>query len=520
MPCFSPLTLPTLHARLQAALRGAATATVLLLALSSNGASAQSAAPAKSSPATSAASNAASTPRSGAKGGAIGGTSSNNTAGKAAAPRSGTRTKPAISTPEGERQRQLQTEQQQLQQRLAALKRQLAQAEASHSEANDALRSSEAAISATNRRLRELGQSRAVIERQIVVLQERSRAAAARQSEQERQLGRVLQLQLVTLQQSPWQLLLAGRPPQQAGRDAIYLDYVVREKTALIGALQERREELVLLEAESRDKREELAAIAVDEEAQRAELFKQQAARRATLEQLARRMGEQKQSIAALERDDKRLGTLIDELARVLAEQARERELRAERERERERKERAARTPESGKRPPASTATAPAASPPASTPPVQVNPGMPLELPTAGQFAQLRGKLQWPVKGEVTATFGSPRRTEAGVNAPTWKGVFIRAKVGQDVQAVAAGRVVFADWLRGFGNLAIVDHGEGFLSVYGNNESLLVSVGERVAAGEAIATVGSTGGISDSGLYFELRFQGRPFDPLRWVAAR
>jgi septal ring factor EnvC (AmiA/AmiB activator) len=520
MLCFSPLTLPTLHARLQAALRGAATATVLLLALSSNGASAQSAAPAKSSPATSAASNAASTPRSGAKGGAIGGTSSNNTAGKAAAPRSGTRTKPVISTPEGERQRQLQTEQQQLQQRLAALKRQLAQAEASHSEANDALRSSEAAISATNRRLRELGQSRAVIERQIVVLQERSRAAAARQSEQERQLGQVLQLQLVTLQQNPWQLLLAGRPPQQAGRDAIYLDYVVREKTALIGALQERREELVLLEAESRHKREELAAIAVDEEAQRAELVKQQAARRATLEQLARRMGEQKQSIAALERDDKRLGTLIDELARVLAEQARERELRAERERERERKERAARTPESGKRPSASTTTAPAASPPASTPPVQVNPGMPLELPTTGQFAQLRGKLQWPVKGEVTATFGSLRRTEAGVNAPTWKGVFIRARAGQDVQAVAAGRVVFADWLRGFGNLAIVDHGEGFVSVYGNNESLLVSVGERVAAGEAIATVGSTGGISDSGLYFELRFQGRPFDPLRWVAAR
>lgn len=412
------------------------------------------------------------------------------------------------STPETERQRQLQSEQRQLQQRLASLKQQLAQAEASQTEASDALRESEAAISATNRRLRDLAQARSQVEQQIDALQERSRAAAARQGDQERQLGQVLRLQLVLAQQTPWQLLLAGRPPQQAGRDAIYLDYVVREKTALIGALQERREELALLEAESRDKREELAAIARDEETQRAELLKQQAARRATLDRLARRIGEQRQSIASLERDDRRLATLIDELARVLAEQARARELREERAR-REREERtaqAAAAPRPDRRP------APAAPPAAAT--------APLELPTTGQFAQLRGKLQLPVKGEVTATFGSPRRTEAGVNAPTWKGVFIRAKAGQDVLAVAPGRVVFADWLRGFGNLAIVDHGEGFLSVYGNNETLLAGVGERVAAGEPIATVGSTGGISDSGLYFELRFQGRPFDPLRWVAAR
>jgi septal ring factor EnvC (AmiA/AmiB activator) len=416
---------------------------------------------------------------------------------------------------EAERQRQLQAEQKQLQQRLAALKKQLAQAEASHSEASDALRESEAAISATNRRLRELAQSRAAIERQIAALQERSRAAAARQGDQERQLGQVLQLQWVTARQSPWQLLLAGRPPDEAGRDAIYLDYVVRQKAALISQLQERREELALLEAESRDKREELAAVALDEEAQRAELLKQQAARRATLDKLAKRIGEQRQSIASLERNDKRLATLIDEVTRVLAEQARAREAREERERrERERRQ-------AGAQPGPDTARASPRAPERVAPPASAaNAAGAPELPTTGQFAALRGKLQMPVKGEVTATFGSPRRTEAGVNAPTWKGVFIRAQAGQEVVAVAPGRVVFADWLRGFGNLAIVDHGEGFLSVYANNETLLASVGAKVAAGEPIATVGSTGGISESGLYFELRFQGRPFDPLRWVAAR
>jgi septal ring factor EnvC (AmiA/AmiB activator) len=112
------------------------------------------------------------------------------------------------------------------------------------------------------------------------------------------------------------------------------------------------------------------------------------------------------------------------------------------------------------------------------------------------------------------------RKTEAGVNAPTWKGVFIRCPQGSEVRAVAAGRVVFADWLRGFGNLLIVDHGEGLLSVYGNNESLLRGVGDRIDADEVVAEVGNTGGNAESGLYFEIRFEGRPIDPLKWAQAR
>jgi septal ring factor EnvC (AmiA/AmiB activator) len=129
----------------------------------------------------------------------------------------------------------------------------------------------------------------------------------------------------------------------------------------------------------------------------------------------------------------------------------------------------------------------------------------------------LRGKLAPPVQGEVAARFGSPRRTEAGVNAPTWKGVFIRAAAGQEVVAVAAGRVVFADWLRGFGNLLILDHGDGFMSLYGNNETLIGRIGEPVRGGDTVAIVGASGGNTVSGLYFELRHQGRPFDPLGWL---
>ncbi len=111
--------------------------------------------------------------------------------------------------------------------------------------------------------------------------------------------------------------------------------------------------------------------------------------------------------------------------------------------------------------------------------------------------------------------FGSARQ-----EGSTWKGLFIRAVTGGEVKAIAGGRVVFAEWMRGFGNLLIVDHGSGYLSIYGNNDSLLKQVGEPVHGGDSIASVGNSGGNPESGLYFELRHQGQPLDPLKWVNIR
>jgi len=133
----------------------------------------------------------------------------------------------------------------------------------------------------------------------------------------------------------------------------------------------------------------------------------------------------------------------------------------------------------------------------------------------AGSFAQLKGRLRLPLRGDITGRFGA--RRDGG---PSWKGVFIRAAQGAEVRAVAPGRVVFAEWLRGFGNLLIIDHGDQYLSIYGNNEALLRQPGDRVGSGEAIATTGNSGGNPETGLYFELRFQGRPFDPLTWARLR
>jgi murein hydrolase activator len=397
--------------------------------------------------------------------------------------------------PPAQQQRKLQSEQQRLQARLAQTKRRLAAAEASHSEATDALKESEAAISATNRRLRELAASRRRIERQLAVVSERSRTTAVRAAGEQRLLGDVLRAQFALSQQPAWASLLDIEPGHARDHDLAYLGYIARTSTQTIGALRDRQEELAALADEAQGKQAELVALATAEQDSQKQLMRQQATRRHTLDRLARQIGAQRQSLATLQRDEQRLSSLIEKLAQVLAEQRR-------------RDERAALA---ARRPPA---PGPTVAPKGRAGTADIDPA------PDSRFAQLRGKLLLPVQGEVTARFGAARRTEAGVNAPTWKGVFIKASPGAEVHVVAAGRVVFADWLRGFGNLLIIDHGEGFLSVYGNNESLLAGVGERVDAGAVIAAVGNTGGNSESGLYFELRFQGRPFDPLRWAAAR
>ncbi|MFO7706039.1 MAG: peptidoglycan DD-metalloendopeptidase family protein [Halopseudomonas sp.] len=128
-------------------------------------------------------------------------------------------------------------------------------------------------------------------------------------------------------------------------------------------------------------------------------------------------------------------------------------------------------------------------------------------------FAQAKGKLPLPVQGRIEARFGSQRGDDARLK---WDGVLIASQQGSNVHAVHGGRVVFADWLRGSGLLLILDHGAGYLSLYGHNQSLLKDVGSWVQPGEVISTVGTSGGLSSSSLYFSIRHQGRALDPAAW----
>jgi septal ring factor EnvC (AmiA/AmiB activator) len=411
---------------------------------------------------------------------------------------------PAAATPQ--RQQSLQREQRELQSKLAKLKRQLAASEASRSEATDALASSDIAISRANRRLRELSTARNRVEQQIAVLAQREQNVAVRQGERQSQLDQLLRRQQRLSLRDPLHLLIEGETPGDLGREQVYLDYLSRTTEASVSQLQSRRAELAALHEQSQEKKEELAKIAEEEDKSRLTLEQEQARRKRTLEQLSKQIAGQRQSIARLERDEQRLGALIDRISKVLADQARKDAARARQQAEREAKAKAAnRGSEAlkGPEPKQGTARTPPDSP-----------------PSASNFGQQKGKLRLPVDGAVSARFGSPRRGDGGSTGPSWKGVFLRAPAGADVKAVGDGQVVFADWLRGFGNLLVIDHGEGYLSIYGNNEALLRNVGDRVAVGEVVASVGNTGGNETPGLYFELRFQGRPFDPLTWVAAR
>jgi septal ring factor EnvC (AmiA/AmiB activator) len=127
-------------------------------------------------------------------------------------------------------------------------------------------------------------------------------------------------------------------------------------------------------------------------------------------------------------------------------------------------------------------------------------------------FAQMRGQLAWPVKGKVNRFFGRQKQW----SELRWQGVLIEAPMGSHVRAISSGRIAFADWLRGLGNIIIIDHGNSYLSLYGHNESLFMSAGEWVEAGDIISSVGSSGGQDSPSLYFEIRNKGRPQNPTKW----
>jgi len=127
-------------------------------------------------------------------------------------------------------------------------------------------------------------------------------------------------------------------------------------------------------------------------------------------------------------------------------------------------------------------------------------------------FAQLRGQLAWPVKGNIKRLFGRQK----SLSDLRWQGIMIYAPAGNHVRAVSRGRIAFANWLRGFGNLIIIDHGNSYLSLYGHNESLFKSAGEWVESGDIISSIGSSGGQQNPGLYFEIRKKGKPQNPTKW----
>lgn len=373
-----------------------------------------------------------------------------------------------------------------LRSKLEALKRDIARSESSRTEAADALKSSEQAISESNRKLSELAAAKSEVDRQIEELRTQQDAVEKRLGKQRELAARLVYQQYTAPPAAALQALTSGQNPSAVARTSVYLDYIAHARREILDGLRKDSETLRSLGEETAKRQAELAGIQQAQTAERKRLDSERANHKQVLAGIAAQIHRQRQEAGALERDEKRLTKLVQDIARLLA----------------------ARKPPPAppRKPDAPTVgIAPSAPPPPSPPPRSAS--------GDSLFEQLKGRLLMPVRGELAGRFGSPR-SDSGMS---WRGLFIQAPAGREVKAVAAGRVVFADWLRGFGNLLILDHGDGFMSLYGYNESLIGRIGDPVKGGDTVATVGSSGGNTVTGLYFELRHQGRPFDPMGWL---
>ena len=408
--------------------------------------------------------------------------------------------------------------------RIDNLRKELSSSEGSKADAADRLSESERKISRLQRELNELGEQRGQLEKRLQNLDQQSKALGSTLTQQKSQLEKLLYRQYLRGTPDSLQLLLNGDDPNQMARDLHYLSAVALTRAELMGEINATLDKKKALADDAKERANELQDIEAKQQERHAELKRQREERKALYGQISEKVSAQRKEIGSLQRDERRMSQLIDRLSKILAAQAAQaakaaREAEAAKAREATRLAALARQREAEKSKPGS----PVEKEKPPTPPLS-EPSRPNAVeaenryePVAndGSFGRQKGNLRLPVRGKVSGRFGSPR--EGG---GTWKGLFIKAGTGSDVKAVANGRVVFAEWMRGFGNLLIVDHGNAYLTIYGNNDSLLKQVGQAVKGGETVATVGNSGGNPDSGLYFELRHQGQPIDPMKWASLK
>lgn len=452
----------------------------------------------------------------------------------------------ALSSPvhaqrQTERSRQKATAEKQragVKQKLEAIRKDIARTEDAREDAADELAESEAAISDANRALRDLAEEQDVTSTRLNDLSTQGQRLQETIVKQKKQLSQLLREHYVAGNEDRIKLLLSGDNPNRINRDLQMMAYVSQAQAKLLDSL---RANLAEVEA-NRDKVEnaqlELQEIAQEQQQQKTRLEQEKGKRAALLQNLSTRLSDQRKQADRLQRDEQRMTALVDRLTILIREQAEAERRRqaalaaakakaeaeakaralararaaaekAERERIARQNAKPGTKPEPEPEPPKVAEQPKPEEKPSAPPPPEVTlaPAAP-----SGAFASLKGRLSAPVNGTIVARFGARRG-----DGPAWKGVFIKAQEGTEVRVVAQGRVVHADWMRGFGNLIIVDHGGEYMTIYGNNSALLKRPGDMVRAGEAIASAGNTGGNEESGLYFGLLYRGKAIDPASWV---
>lgn len=408
---------------------------------------------------------------------------------------------PAFADERAQTQQQLEATRQD----IGELKKLLGKLQEEKSGAQKDLRSTETEIGKLEKQVEALQQELKKSEGELLRLDSEKKKLNSAKVEQQRLIAIQARAAYQGGRQEYLKLLLNQQNPEKFARTLTYYDYLSQARLAQLKGFNETLRQLANVESDIITQQAQLLTQKSSLDSQRAELDKVRTERQQVLAKINTDVKNRDQKLQAREQDQADLAKVLKTIEETLARQAREAEearqkaLIAQQEAEKKRQREAE-----------SVATDAPRKVVKSTPGALVSSA---GVSYGGPFSQARGKLPWPVDGRLLARFGESRGDDARAK---WDGVMISANAGTQVHAVHGGRVVFADWLRGAGQLVILDHGNGYLSLYGHNQTLLKSAGDIVKAGDVISTVGNSGGQATPALYFAIRQQGRPSDPAQW----
>ncbi len=376
---------------------------------------------------------------------------------------------------------------------------------------NTQLKADEQAISTAAAKLNQTKQQLQQNQQKLATLQKDKLGLEQQAKHQKQLLAKQAESAFLAGNHDYLKLLLNQQDPAKLSRSLDYYDYLNKARIEAIDALRATHDKLAKNQRATRETETRLQSLLGEQQEHHQTLLASQQSRAKVRNQLQQSVQDDEQKLTKLVKAEKALKARLEELRRKREEQ--ERRERAERERlaklkaEQERQRRleaqrlAAEQQKVAKQQNrvAEQQAAARNSAKAST----------------GGYGGLstNGSLRWPVQGPILISYGSPRTAQL-----KWKGTLIGASEGTQVKAVAAGQVVYADWLDGFGMLLVIDHGKGYMSLYGHNQSLLRQVGQNVEQGEPVALVGDSGGQDRPGLYFEIRHQGEAINPTKWLA--
>ena len=348
-----------------------------------------------------------------------------------------------------------------LRDRMQILQQKLKANQRKKSKAEKRLQDIENQISESSRELRRIDNQLDANRGQLRTLQEKQRDQAAVLKRQRERLASEARTAYAMGHQQQVKLLLNQEQPSAVGRMLVYFRYLSRARLEQIGAMRSSLEQLHAVEDSIAAKHQSLTALRNSQQRESQRLREKKKARKQAVAVLARELKNQGGELRRLQSDEQQLQELVSSLQELLVD-------------------------------------------------------IPADATQQQPFKALKGKLRWPTRGRLAKRFGT-RRGSGGLK---WRGVVIQAAEGGQVRAVSQGRVAFSDWMRGFGLLVIIDHGDGYMSLYGHNQAIYKEVGEWVDSGEVVALLGTSGGQTKSGLYFELRHKGQPINPLRWCAGK